>query len=144
MKIRTGFVSNSSTSSFVICGYKISGNISYQDIIQKILGITRDNIIDEMKKDYYKDKNIDEKDIEDHCSEWLYDIKNEQDDIDIFMGEGIDGIIFGIMLAYGDDIEDMKDREIDLTEMLKKLDKIRDRLELGDSIIKIFTGTAQC
>jgi len=141
MKIRTGFVSNSSTSSFVICGYKIPEETPHQEIMQKLLGITENDIINKMKKEYhYKDKDINEEDIKDYCSEWLYDIRSGQNDIDILMGEGIDGIIIGIMISSGDPIED---NEISMTEIHKKLEKIENCFDVKDMPIKIFAGTEQ-
>lgn len=146
MKLRDGFVSNSSTSSFVICGYKISGENLYQNIIQKLLGITIENIIDKIKKeDYYKDKDIDQKDIESHCSEWLYDIKNEQEGIDFYMPEHVDGILVGITIVdiSNGDCEYVEDQEINMAEMQEKLEVIRNRFDIDDIPAKIFTGTTQ-
>jgi len=45
MKIRTGFVSNSSSSSFVIIGYKITGDGARHDLVKKLAPQKHDEIM---------------------------------------------------------------------------------------------------
>lgn len=140
MKLRIGFVSNSSTSSFVICGFKIPSEGSYLSMMQKILGKTAEEIVGEMKqRAYYKDKAITQDEIESYCADGVHEIRAKDDGVDVEMGEGIDGIIVGISLASPGDYE-MEETEINLPEIQKKLEDIRERLGIGDTPIKIFSG----
>ena len=146
MKVRAGFVSNSSTCSFVICGFKIP-ETGYQYILQRLTGITTDEIILEMKKDdhYRKKEIIEQSHIDNFCADKVYDIKNKKDkDIDILMGEGVDGVVVGVEIFNADGEDYIPNQEIDLTEIQERLDNIRDRLKLGSIPAKIFSGTYQC
>jgi hypothetical protein len=144
MKLRAGFISNSSTCSFVMCGYKIPEEDSYQSIIQKVLGITSEEIVKEIRNKYSSQENITQNFIEDFCSDWVYDINYEKNGVDIQTGEGINGIIVGIKIAHTS-TEDcgIEEKEINLLELQKQIDIIRIRLNI-DSPAKIYAGTYSC
>jgi len=145
MKIRTGFVSNSSTCSFIICGYQFSEKIFYQDILQKLLGITTEGIMARMKiNNYYKDKQIEDSDIEDYCADWIYDINFKNDGIDVQTGEGIDRIIIGIRIAEFDkDTMQIENSKTSLQKLQEQMKIIGELLGI-DVQPKIYTGSYNC
>lgn len=144
MKLRAGFISNSSTCSFVMCGYKIPEEDSYQSIIQKVLGITPGQMVEEIRKKYSHQKNITQDFIEDYCYDWINDINYEENGIDVQTGEGINGIIVGIKIAHTSTEDcDIKEKEINLLEIQKQIDIIGKRLNI-DSPAKIYAGTYSC
>jgi len=143
MKIRSGFVSNSSSSSFVICGFKLPDGKS-TDMYKMISKKTDEEIIDDMKKlVYYKDKELKDFDFEDYCWECLYEGDFLGMDTDIEMGEGVNGVIIGKNIADFDD-DYVSTNIIDLNALKERVENIRKDLGFEDVPIKIYTGTKSC
>ncbi len=147
MKLRKGFVSNSSTCSFIICGYKVADEKNNFLVVQKLLGKTKEEILVEMKAcSYYKDKELSDNDIEDYCCDYLYEITFEKDGFDIEIGEGVDGIIIGKRLAdISSDDSDIPNEEYELGEIQVILDVVKEKMGLSDGITpKIYMGSKCC
>lgn len=117
MKKRLGFVSNSSSSSFVVMGVKI----------------TRDEEVEIAKK--FKDIDNDE-------SVYLPDIvsgigNNYLDDDDAtYLGT--------IICNVHDDDGGLEQNEIDMEDMIKRTKNVLEKVGLQDRNIKIYTGTRSC
>lgn len=152
MKTRTGFVSNSSTCSFVICGFKISEKeYDYVNAYTMITGKTKEQIIDAIKQ-YDKEngrpeKEITDYDISDFCSECiecdsgsLFDDK----DITIETGEGVNGVIVGQSICrIGSEGDSLDNEDYDIEETIDRVRKVRDKVGCN-APIKIFVGTKCC
>lgn len=114
MKIRTGFVSNSSSSSFILCGAFIS---------------------DDKIKDQAKNLNIDVDEYVDN----LYELK----DVSVNYYEGHDGYLVGEMLVSGEDyLEDGEVDLNSIKNILPKIQKHFPFVQEED--IKIMFGTLGC
>ena len=136
MKLRDGFVSNSSTCSFVFAGYKV-GDISksYQGIIQKLLGITPEEIVKRMRQDsYYKNKPISQDSIEDFCADWVNNMDLEEDGMQVLRDDGYGEMIVGVDLENG---------KIDFDDVAEKLKVIGERLGT-DQKAKVYSGEYSC
>ena len=147
MKIRTGFISNSSTSSFIICGFTLLDEKNNFIIVSKLLGLTKEDVIAEMKtRSYYKDQEIEEYDIEDFCSEYLQDLNFEKDGFDVEFGEGIEGIIVGKHIVKIDSEDsDLDKSETSLTDLTEITEKVRKKLGISEDISPaLYTGTKCC
>ena len=149
MKIRIGFVSNSSTCSFIIYGFKLPDEKNKLDMIQKLLEKTKEDIVAEMKIcSYYKNlkREIDDGDIDEFCYELLQGLDFEKNGFDVEFGEGIDGIIIGKHLAKISSEEDFIDNaEYGIDDIQKIADKVKEKLEISDDIpLKIYMGTQCC
>jgi hypothetical protein len=141
MKIRQGFVSNSSSCSFIICGFKLPEEKSVETY-KKITKKTDEDIrYDMLKEPYYKDKKeIKDFDIEDYCQESLWEGISG---VDIEMGEGVDGVVIGRHVTrcsdYGIDTAIW-----DLDELKNEVESIRKKMGFEDYPIKIYCGTKNC
>lgn len=147
MKIRNGFISNSSSSNFVICGFKISENstVDYVDVYKKLTKHTDEDIHREIKRCSSKwEKNVDyipsKSEIRDFCNDMLY--SGSINEIDFEMGEGVDGIIVGKKLcSFDGDYAEQND--VDILEVVDDVMKIRDQFGIN-APIKVYSGTRGC
>jgi hypothetical protein len=137
MKTRNGLVSNSSSSSFIVMGYKISTKIT--DVKQ---------IIETYAPEALKDQGSNSYDVN-FLDNLFYHLWNEHK-----LFNGVDGvwdsekfeIYLGVKLAEEKSEEfGIDDKELDITECLKKCEEVRRMLKLPlDQQPKIYTGTRSC
>lgn len=129
MKIRNGFVSNSSSSSFVICGFKLK-NEDPVSLVCKIMGKTQEEVV--------KEKNIDKEDLEEYCQDLLQDNDLTKFGVDVVCGAGtIVGISF-----FEENSSYSKNKNMSLEELAQKIKAIKDKLNISDEVeAKIYSGS---
>jgi len=158
MKIRLGFVSNSSSSSFVAIGFsfpeKENQNI-YLNFLMKVINLSQQEIKNKVSK-MYKDEKY--KEIEDNSEEMFklarelfyeeYDILDEYKGIKILddteMGAPYGQIFLGFDIVEIKDGYDVKTGVVPLSEYTSKLHEIKDKLEINNLEIKILKETRMC
>ena len=124
MKIRSGFVSNSSSSSFVIIGFKLPTD-------------------DESKKKFLKYKGIeipeDDDDLWSAYSDALYDTSS------VLTGDGEYWAGKIISDSNGNDCGDMERNEIDITAAIAEAEAMREIFDIDPSVpVKLITGERSC
>jgi|3_EtaG_2_1085321.scaffolds.fasta_scaffold30640_2 hypothetical protein len=145
MKVRQGFVSNSSSSSFVLVGVDITGKMSITEAVKKL--ISEEELANRLSETngYYEKygrnlyHNIDELIEDDYCAALdhsCYSIINDEE-----QGAPSGSTIIGIMIADFDTYSDTQETGIaDLVTVLADLKK----LGITDSDIKVYCGTRLC
>lgn len=140
MKIRSGFVSNSSSSSFIVKGYLLdSEEFDEKTIMEKFGYYTEENI----KKYTYINYNGKEC-FDEH--EMFYDFKGENSDISFL--EGYDNGVQEGKILIGETLHDSEDA--DLPDMILTAEpteitqEIANKLGLQDEKIIIACGTRYC
>jgi hypothetical protein len=148
MKKRSGFVSNSSTCSFVICGFKVSDEeFDYAGVYSKMTGKTMEQI-DGLAQEYNSKRRYQETDVRqivrDFCKDAVEkELRSEDKGIKVNSGEGMDGVIIGksICRIGSDDFPDKE--ELDIESIIENLKVVRNKIGC-DAPIKIFIGTKCC
>lgn len=129
MKIRNGFVSNSSSSSFLAVGMKIPypKKEDIVNVLAKTLDITEEDIMKKVQEAH--GMFADEWDIEEYCQEWIWDINFRDHGIDMITDRDDEWLLIGkeIASAYNESVEAI---DADLAEITKSIEKVRDRLGL--------------
>jgi len=126
MKIRTGFVSNSSSSSFVVLGFSIKkeNNFSLKnfelEVIDKVLNIPFEDIP-------IGNNNYDR---EDYIYNLLYEADNSNSFIILSGHPDDETIVLGIEIASGE-----------VEPIIDKVKEAAKKLGFSDKKIKFFTGT---
>ncbi len=151
MKLRIGFVSNSSTSSFIICGFKLESDTDYARIVKKLLNFTDEDLIDQLKETQWfrnnPDKEIMDDDIEGYCYKIIQDSSSSENEFVVETGEGIDGTIVGLRLAKVDSELGgaIDNSEHDIVDLQNKMDVLKEKLDISEDISpKVYTGTTAC
>jgi len=152
MKIRAGFVSNSSSASFVIVGFEVDASDS-KEVVKKIFDLSDEDIMEKMKNSFYGEKPEDIEDpdqIKEFCDELLYDLKDEKKNFDWLYGEGSvpDGkMIVGKLLSYirSDDYGDNIDgtSEFTIEELATTIQELKTKMESTEPT-KVYTGSMCC
>jgi hypothetical protein len=145
MKIRTGFVSNSSSSSFIAVGFSIKG-ISKKDLIEKIFDKDAEKLFEESG----------EKDKEYFFNDIFYDLFYESDyktyKNDIEIANGTDGgltdnddVVIMQLLSSGSSIEELGDGSFGAEDIIslrnEVLKEFMEKLNINETKAKIYYGT---
>lgn len=134
MKIRNGFVSNSSSSSFVIIGYKSS------EIFSK--DIDKESIIRKYAPKFLESEANKKYGIEDIWTDFLYNTNFGIDGVSYLSDD--DKSYIGIVLAdVKSDEGCVDDTELSLEDIMKKVNALQDIFNIK-KLPKIYTGTRSC
>ena len=128
MKTRNGFVSNSSSSSFVVLGFE--ANLSYEEMYKKLIGTPdQDN------------RDIDDIDLADK----LYDFFQENNIVLYGECSGVSHDLIGFEIAGQEDymIKSASCSFPDLKVLFDVVGLLKEKLGV-DSEIKLYTGTRNC
>jgi len=146
LKTRSGFVSNSSTSSFIVIGYEIETSENASTGISMFEKLFSKSQLDAMTQQY---TNLDWADAdEEEKKESLYEYKWENDDGLYFMLTSDDGLedenspVVGIRLLDCDGYEGLPYMKQEFGKMLSDLWKLREKLGIDENIEpSLFAGT---
>jgi hypothetical protein len=125
MKIRQGFVSNSSSSSFAVIGVKVEGNA--MGLIKNILGIKDEDIFQKMSEEKTTDT------IEEFCHYWLAEILDDEK-IDMHCLQDDDEHVIGRYLGSWE----YDSIEVPAQEAIDDAKKIVEKAGLSVDDMKIF------
>ena len=128
MKIRNGFVSNSSSSSFVILGFTVPhGKYSKQEYLEKLYDVTSWKDEDDMEDMFY-----------DHAHSKTFYVANHEED-----GAPKGKDLIGTLMVTWDSEEYTKTAEYDSAALQTKAMEARDKLGLSEAEapIKLYVGT---
>lgn len=135
MRIKSSFVTNSSTCAFVMAGIPIKEDFNYIEMAKHFLGDKFDPAYWEKIEDSYDALEV---------LRYTFDI-----DIDVLEGSD-DGVptgysaIIGRKIADFSDDEGITEQELPFSEILEFLDDLSKKLGLEDIKPKLFCGMRMC
>jgi hypothetical protein len=142
VKVRSGFVSNSSSSSFIILGFSLKDiTLSQREILDKI--VSKDKVDEAISERIEEWKFSEEEALGDVFYDFIYEARNRKNlPIDYLEEEQI----IGHVLARSDDQGALlKDDSLSLMDIVVKAEQVRDLLGIPDDIEwKLFFGTNRC
>ncbi len=143
MKVRIGFVSNSSSSSFVMIGAKLN-DFDRVKVAKRLMELYPETQLD--LPSYLKDKNVADLD-EDELEDWAYEVLTSSRGGSGFAYFGEEGL-FGYAIYCGDSQEyEVGDFSMSLEELQKKTEETKKLLaDLGhaDVDVKLIGGQYSC
>lgn len=130
MKIRTSFVSNSSSASFVLVGFELNEKFDMAIFLENHFGVSKEEIDREMEKYGYVDD--------------LFWSKLHDSDIMVMLNREMgsprnNSTIIGKQLAVNIEDKIGTTLEINYEEIKEEVDDLRDRME-QDGPIRIYIG----
>jgi len=129
IKRRSGFVSNSSSSSFILVGFELPENFDAREFVKNTYELTKselEDISDEDEGMYYVDTILDK-----------YSDMRIMRDTDASKFD-----IVGFKIASG--IEESNGGSVGISDMIKSAEKIKNKLNVGNGDVKIFYGNEAC
>ena len=143
MKIRKGFVSNSSSSSFLMVGMKMDVPDDLPDFLAKLEGMTEEELLRRARayKHYTGDEKMSDQEFYDYCADCIFDFTYKQDGFDIFVGEDFEYFILGREIAstYNQEVKAI-DVESLAGDESEKFENALERLGLDIDECQIFLG----
>jgi len=138
MKVRNGFVSNSSSSSFVIIGYEFETKESRHDLVKKLAPQKHDEI---MAKSMDMDNAEGCAFIDDEISDYIFGFEFQKKADMLFCGYS-GAIYVGHVIADGD-ASDFGPSTLTGEELLKTIKDVQKKLEMVEPP-SLITGTRGC
>lgn len=147
MKIRQGFVSNSSSSSFCLLGIDVT-DIDPEIILRKIA--SDDEIYKEIKRveKYFPEYKTDEKQKSQMFEEMFWEMPHNSDYI---LLEGISNGVPKGMKVFGKFFMDIssssgcrENGSVSIDEFIDDIEKFRKELDLPKKDVRIYWGTRMC
>lgn len=139
MKVRNGFVSNSSSSSFIVKGYLLDSNkYTPTTIMEKFSYLTPEKITEATDNGKYIWEDVE--------NETFWEFKDEQKDISFLQGyeDGVrDGYILVGETLFDSDTLDLPDMILSATDS-EITKEIKEKLGLQDNELIIACGTRMC
>ena len=148
MKIRTGFVSNSSSSSFIAVGFSIKG-VSKKDLIEKIFDQDAEKLFEESgekNKEYF---------FNDLFYDLFYENDYKLDEYDIEIANGTEGgltdnddVVIMQLLSPKSSMEELSDGSFGAEDILSLrngfLKDLMKKFDVDEAKAKIYYGTRLC